>query len=481
MDLVSCTHNNNDIYEQIAAISKEASSSLSKSDKILHASYFTPKMLSDHMVKIADYRGGKLGDKGAGGGILSATAAARHILSKSNRPCFISANEIIPQLRDFLKQSYKVVSDKAHSLNKAFDEEINGDFTDLADKALATEFGDYENIIINPPYFKISPKNELNQIIKQHLGFTVPNIYSGFMLISLHLLKQDGSLTALVPRSFFNGSYHKSFRRYIRQHYSIDTITRYRSRSNAFKYENVIQENVIVKFTKRSQVPKIKVFTCLDPYSAPEHEMNLASELLLNNDNDIFALPADLDELNAYTKTKSLPFKLQELGLKLSTGKVVEYRHKESLNNSNIGAMYIEAKCLNTDHDTYQRKHSKRSHGNALEVNEQTANTLIDAQNVILLKRISSNSDKQRMKCTVLRKSDCTSNKLALSNHIQYISGEALQDTDLALKIAKYLSSNDVEKSIRAISGTTQVNASDIDLIRFPSFNQSESTSELRY
>ena len=143
--------------------------------------------------------------------------------------------------------------------------------------------------------------------------------------------------------------------------------------------------------------------------------------------------------------------------------------------------MYIEAKCLNTDHDTYQRKHSKRSHGNALEVNEQTANTLIDAQNVILLKRISSNSDKQRMKCTVLRKSDCTSNKLALSNHIQYISGEALQDTDLALKIAKYLSSNDVEKSIRAISGTTQVNASDIDLIRFPSFNQSESTSELRY
>ncbi|MDO6575330.1 hypothetical protein, partial [Staphylococcus pasteuri_A] len=86
---------------------------------------------------------------------------------------------------------------------------------------------------------------------------------------------------------------HKSFRQYIRKHYSIDTITRYRSRSNAFKYENVIQENVIVKFTKRAQVPEIKIFTCLNPDSAPEYEMNLRSELLLNNDNDIFALPAD--------------------------------------------------------------------------------------------------------------------------------------------------------------------------------------------
>lgn len=482
MHLTSETHStDNDIFKCIAEISKQASKSLSTTDKKKYAAYFSPAALSNHMIEIADFQGGKLGDKGAGGGILSASAAARHIISNCNKPTFISANEIIPQIRDFLKQSYNAVSNKAHALNKAFDVEINGDFIDLADTALARKSGDYDNIIINPPYFKISPKSELNASIKQHLGFTVPNIYSGFMLISLHLLKPKGSLTALVPRSFFNGLYHKSFRHYIRKHYSIDTITRYRSRSNAFKYENVIQENVIVKFTKRAQVPKIKIFTCLDPDSAPEHEMNLPSELLLNNDNDIFALPADLDELNAYTKTKRLPFKLKDFGLTLSTGKVVEYRHKQSLNNSNAGAMFIEAKCLDTNHETYRKKYSKRSHGNALAVNEQTASILIDAQNLILLKRISSNSDKQRINCTVLRKIDCTSSKLAISNHIQYISGEALNDTDFALEFAKYLSSNDVEKCIRAISGTTQVNASDIDLIRFPSFNQNESAKELRY
>ena len=76
------------------------------------------------------------------------------------------------------------------------------------------------------------------------------------------------------------------------------------------------------------------------------------------------------------------------------------------------------------------------------------------------------------MNCTVLLKSQCTSEKLAISNHIQYISGEALRDADFALKIAKHLSSNDVEMSMRVINGTTQINSADIDLIRFPKKNE---------
>ena len=97
------------IFSKIAEISSSASASLSKADKRKFAAYFTPKQLSNHLVKVADYRGGKLGDKGAGGGILSASAAARHILSNSDKPCFVSAHEIIPQIREFLKQSYRVV------------------------------------------------------------------------------------------------------------------------------------------------------------------------------------------------------------------------------------------------------------------------------------------------------------------------------------------------------------------------------------
>lgn len=457
-----------DIFEDIARISHFASQSLSLAKKKEYAAYYTPKALSEHIICVANYQGGKLGDKGAGGGILSASAAARHILSASKKPCFISANEIIPEIQQFLEQSYSVISRQAESLNKMFDYKIAGDFLMVAGEAIAKPYGDYDSIIINPPYFKISPKNTFNQIIKAHLGFTVPNIYSAFILLSLHLLKPKGALTALVPRSFFNGSYHKSFRRYIRQHYSIDSITRYRSRSNMFKLDNILQENVIVKFTKRHQVPQITVFTCTDPDSEPEHNMLLPSELLLDNDKEIFVLPADHDELNAYKRIKEMPCSLADYGLSISTGKVVEYRHKQSLNNSNIGAMYIEAKCLDTNYDTYRKKHSSRSHGNAMRINETTLPLLLEAQNVILLKRISSNSDKQRMKCCVLRQSDCISDKVAFSNHLQYISGEVLKDTQFSLRLARYLSSPDVELAMRAINGTTQINASDMSLIRLP-------------
>lgn len=458
----------NDIFNCIAEISKNASSSLSKLDKKKYAAYFTPKPLSDHMVTVANFNGGKLGDKGAGAGILSASAAARYLLSNNKKPCLVSAYEINPAIKSFLESSYEAVAKQAKELNSVFNYQICGDFLEATQMALSKENSDYDNIIINPPYFKISPKDDFNQLIKAHRGFTLPNIYSAFMFLSLELLKPMGQLTALVPRSFFNGAYHKAFRHYIRKHYSIDSITRYRSRSNVFKDENLLQENVIISFSNQKQVDTIKIYTYDNPESEIENTMELPSEVLLDNHHDIFALPADLKELEAYNYVKNMPNTLKGLGLTLSTGKVVEYRHEDELNNTSSGAMYIEAKCLDTSSPTYKRKHSSRSYGNGLHITNSNSGLLIDAQNVILIKRISSNSDKQRMNCTLLRKADCTSPKIALSNHIQYITGEALNNTAFALKMCEYLSSNHVELMIRAVNGTTQINSSDMDMVRFP-------------
>ena len=455
------------ILEHIADISQAASNSLTPLQKKQYAAYYTPRALSSHMVSVANYQGGKLGDKGAGAGVLSAMAAAQHILSNSKAPCFISAYEIIPDIQRYLIRTYDLLKGQATLCKKRFDYCIGDDFLETANDILCGNGGDYDNIIINPPYYKIGSNSDINIIIYQRLGFKLPNIYSAFMLLSLLLLKPGGSLTALVPRSFFNGMYHKPFRRFIKQNFSIDSMTRYRSRSNLFKNDNVLQENVIVRFSNRPQASQISIFACDCPESPATQSMILPASLLLDNECDIFVLPADHNELAAYQRIRNLPHKLNDMGLSLSTGKVVECRVKQHLNSEGRGAMYIEAKCLDTTKPTYTKKHSPRSHGNALYINNDTSKVLIDAQSLVLLKRISSNSDRLRMNCTVLRRCDCEHELIALSNSIQYIHGESLDDS-LALQVSSFLSSHDVELAMRAINGTTQINGEDIAMLRFP-------------
>lgn len=458
---------NNSILEHIANISTSASKSLSSAQKKQFAAYFTPKALSEHMVTVANYQGGKLGDKGAGAGILSAIAATNYLLNNKNQKCFISACEIIPEVQKYLKRNYDIVKLQALATKNSFAYNIQDDFLKSADNILKGIERDYDNIIINPPYFKIPANSDINHQIMDALGFRLPNIYSVFILLSLRLLKPNGSLTALVPRSFFNGAYHKPFREFIKCNYSISSITRYRSRSNLFKRDNVLQENVIIKFTNRPQESHITIFTCDCPSTIEKESMVLEQSILLDNESGIFVLPADKEELNAYMNVRSLPIRLNDLNLSFSTGKVVEHRLKEHLNYNGEGAMYIEAKCIDTSHTTFTKKNSSRSHGNALLINNVTAKTLIESQSIVILKRISSNSDAKRMHCTALRKKDCTTNLIALSNTVQYIYGENVND-ELAIKIAEYLSSKQIELAMRAINGTTQINSDDIKMLRFP-------------
>lgn len=456
------------ILSELAILSSQAAQSMSALIKTKYAAYFTPPALSNHMVSIANYQGGKLGDKGAGAGILSATAAARHLMSGSDRRVMLHAHEIQPDIQKYLESAYEKVKELAGRRDQDVRYAIDGDFTQVTKQALTRQYGDYDDIIINPPYFKIPANGELNNAIFEALGFRVPNIYAAFILLSLHLLKEGGALTALVPRSFFNGRYFKPFRRHIKQIASIDSVTRYRSRSNAFKNENVLQENCVVRFVRARQKDTIELFTCECPDSPAGQSMQVKAQVLLDNPHDVFLLPADKAELDAYIDVSQQSLSLSQLGIKVSTGKVVEYRVNEHLNSVGNGAMFIEGKSLDTNYVTYTPKYASNSKGNALEITEHTQKFLIPADDYILFKRISSNTDIRRMHATVLREEDCKTGEVALSNHIQYLHGARLRDNRYALALAAYLQSEKVELAMSTINGTTQLNVDDFDLIRVP-------------
>ena len=84
------------------------------------------------------------------------------------------------------------------------------------------ELDTYDLIIGNPPYF-VMKKTDVPSMYHKYFDGR-PNIFILFIIKSLHLLKKDGILSFVLPKSFLNCLYYNKTRKYIVENYKILTI-----------------------------------------------------------------------------------------------------------------------------------------------------------------------------------------------------------------------------------------------------------------
>ena len=86
-----------------------------------------------------------------------------------------------------------------------------------------------------------------------------------------------------------------------------------------------------------------------------------------------------------------------------------------------------------------------------------------------VVKRFSAKEERRRIVASVWSPSD-NPGEVAFENHLNvfHIGGRGL-DEDLARGIAVWLNSSVIDKFFRTFSGHTQVNATDLRTLRFPS------------
>lgn len=84
------------------------------------------------------------------------------------------------------------------------------------------ELDTYDLIIGNPPYF-VMKKTDVPSMYHKYFDGR-PNIFIIFIIKSLHLLKKDGILSFVLPKSFLNCLYYNKTRKYIIENYKILTI-----------------------------------------------------------------------------------------------------------------------------------------------------------------------------------------------------------------------------------------------------------------
>jgi adenine-specific DNA-methyltransferase len=137
----------------------------------------------------------------------------------------------------------------------------SGDFIHFAATQCTSQR--FTHAILNPPYKKISNQSEHRKMLKS-VGIETTNLYSAFVALAVRELKDQGELVAIIPRSFCNGPYFKPFRELLLDQSSIKQIHLFKSRSEAFKEDSVLQENIIISLQKGVPQGEVVISTSND-------------------------------------------------------------------------------------------------------------------------------------------------------------------------------------------------------------------------
>lgn len=436
--------------------------------------YFTSKPVAEYMAKMIRPVSAptvRILDAGAGAGILTITAA-QQCLQQNNKIVHAVLYEIDKSVITHLEENMKQLSKHFSKHSGKFTFEIrNEDFIlNRPDKVYKES---YDIASINPPYFKYNSKTSPYANATADLFKGNPNIYASFMAIVANTLSKDGQMVAIVPRSFTNGLYFKGFRNFISTTMNLNKIHVFRSRNQVFKQLSVLQENVICYYTKCTKSSKIEICTS-NGYEDLNHSVHnkYPKKLIIDSSNsqNIIRIPETKEEAQILEMVENWPTTFSESNYFISTGPVVEHRTRE----------YITSPDSTKQSTPLLRMHNvKKFRTEWTGKNKKDARFLLCDdfkkhvsinQIYIILKRFSSKDEKRRLTAGIHVPDSSNHQWIGLENHLNYIGKDKGQLELLeAYGLASLFNSTFMDKYFRAISGNTQVNATEIRLMKLPS------------
>ena len=433
----------------------EVSSSTSTKIKSKFGQYLTPKVIADFMVSLINDPNENSTFLDAGAGIGSLTNSFIERMMQENKKQFsVVLFEVQPDLIAYLEQMIHYYDDQLQIHSKIYNE----DFI-TSQKCIEADFA-----VINPPYFKIAAKSKHKLFIKENFDIDVPNIYAAFLVKTISSLAQDGELVAIIPRSFCNGVYFKQFREFLLQNTNIKHVHVFNSRNQAFKDDDVLQENIIIKLKKTKEVQQEIVVSHCDGLDF--HNMNKQtydrSEIILDSDANKFIRIPISEQINPLDTSSNL-VGFENLEINVSTGPIVDFRTTHLLVKDDSGEIpLLYPQHFDNGSIKWPLKEFKKF--NSINFDENIKSSFYEAGTYCLVKRFSTKEEPKRISTVVVQSDSFNSqDKIAFENHLNvfHYKKKGLDD-DLARGLSAYLNSSFIDDYFRRFSGHTQVNVSDL-------------------
>jgi adenine-specific DNA-methyltransferase len=415
-------------------------------------------------------------DPGAGVGSLTAALVARILREAPRLTLDLVAVEAEPRVIPYLQQSLGECEETARERGTSISTTIIPD--DLISRM--TGFGrlagplaaPFDLVIMNPPYRKLGATSQERQALLAD-GVDCSNLYCTFLALGVLGLKSHGQIAAITPRSFANGPYFEPFRHFFLERMTLNRLHIFESRSAVFADSEVLQENIVFSAAKHARKGNVTISVSKSHADASKARIVGYSDIVKPSDLGQFIhIPSSDEDEEATSAFSRLPCKLNELGIRVSTGRVVDFRSREYLTDS---------PSANSVPLIYPGNLKEGRVRWPLQINKpqgivrcpQTEKLLLPAEQYVTVKRFSAKEERRRIVAAVFNPLDAQSPQIAFENHLNIFHQDNRGlDERIARGLALWLSSTAVDTFFRIFSGHTQVNATDLRSMSYPSRQQ---------
>lgn len=443
---------------------------------------FTPAPVADFLAELLELpqRGTfTVLDPGAGIGSLSASVVARAVRERPGLNlelvCFELDRKLIPHLEQTLLDCQTVAAQAGLSVST----HIRTD--DFVSWASAVAAGDAARdtpplsaCVMNPPYRKINNGDSERRAVER-IGLRVTNLYPAFLALAAAVLEPGGQLSAITPRSFANGTYFKPFRNYFLALMTLDRLHVYERRGEVFADADVLQENIVFRATRggRRETVLLSLSRGRGRGALELREVPYADVVRPGDPEAFVRIPVEGADARVAAQIAALPATLADLGVQVSTGRVVDFRAKEHLR-------------MNPDEQTVPLIYPGHVRGfgliwpegapkkpKALVRGQATEALLLPNETYVLVKRFTSKEERRRVVAALSSPDQLPGERVAFENHLNvyHADGRGL-DPSLATGLVLFLNSSPIDAYVRQFSGHTQINAGDLRQLRYPSASE---------
>jgi len=420
----------------------------------------------------------RLLDAGAGVGSLTAAFVER-VCQEPSPPRRVSvvAYELDSLLVEYLHLILARCRQVSEDRGIAFESRIlEQDFVVSAVEMLrgglfAIERLSFNRAILNPPYKKIRSDSQHRRLLNS-IGLETTNLYAAFLALAADLLEDGGELVAITPRSFCNGPYFKPFRKRFLKTMTLRRIHVYESREEAFSTDGVLQENIIVHAVKAGEKGDVLVSASQGPAgeSMTLHSVNY--EQVVRPDDPDLIIHLATSEMDQFVLDRLAVFDhtLENLSVEVSTGRVVDFRVRELLRSDpQPGTVpLIYPTHFQDGYVLWPKPGGKKP--NAISNVPEAGPLFLPTGYYVLVRRFSAKEEPRRVVAAIFEPQRIPASWVAFENHLNvyHRKGAGLPPM-LAKGLALFLNSTLVDSYFRQFNGHTQVNATDLRMLRYPS------------
>jgi len=307
------------------------------------------------------------------------------------------------------------------------------------DALLDKEYGKYDFVIGNPPYYEFSPSETIKKRFRHIMNGRV-NIFSLFICQGINWLKEGGYLAYVVPPSMNNGAYFSKLRKFIAENSNIEYLQIIKDP----KLFHGAQQSIMLLILKKGKNKGDYLF----------------------EKNNILIFSENINYLRNAFKDKVT---LHDLNFEVKTGRLVWNQNRDLLTNNKRGSVpLIWAHNITTE--GLKVPIVRKDKPQYVRINN------FDVGPAIVTNRITGTVKSARLKSAIIP----SGMKFIAENHVNVIfppkkRSQIKMDlnynplkTNLTIwDIAKQLSSNEKLKFVANITGNTQISKTELEKL-FP-------------